>query len=52
MENRYCRKCLLDKVFEEDEYRNMQEYISNIDIWRKNINAQNKNCMHHGTKHR
>ena len=32
MENRYCRKCLLDKVFEEDEYRNMQEYISNIDM--------------------
>lgn len=35
MENRYCRKCLLDKVFEEDEYKNMQEYIDSIDPYIK-----------------
>lgn len=31
MENRYCRKCLLDKIFEDDEYKNMQDYINSID---------------------
>lgn len=31
MENRFCRKCLLDEIFEADEYRNMQDYIENID---------------------
>jgi len=31
MENRFCRKCLLDEVFGKDEYKNMQEYIKNID---------------------
>lgn len=31
MENRFCKKCLLDKVFEDDEYKNMQEYIDSID---------------------
>ena len=31
MEKKFCRKCLLDEVFEKDEYKNMQEYIRNID---------------------
>ncbi|HCW54070.1 DUF6171 family protein [Clostridium sp. SM-530-WT-3G] len=31
MNQRYCRKCLLDKVFEEDEYKNLQDYLSSID---------------------
>jgi hypothetical protein len=31
MEKRFCRRCLLNVVFEEDEYENMQEYIANID---------------------
>lgn len=30
-ENRFCRKCLLDKVFSEQEYRSMQQYIDGID---------------------
>lgn len=30
MNQRYCRKCLLDKVFEEDEYKNLQDYLSSI----------------------
>lgn len=30
MEKRYCRRCLLDKVFEKDEYNNMKEYIGSI----------------------
>lgn len=31
MENRFCKKCLLDKVMGEAEYKHMQNYISNID---------------------
>ncbi|MDO5518319.1 MAG: DUF6171 family protein [Clostridium sp.] len=31
MNQRYCRKCLLDKVFEEDEYNNLKDYLSSID---------------------
>ncbi|AWK51430.1 hypothetical protein DIC82_10475 [Clostridium beijerinckii] len=31
MEKIFCRRCLLDEVFEKDEYRNMQEYIKFID---------------------
>ena len=31
MEKRFCRRCLLDEVFEKDEYKNMQEHIKNID---------------------
>ena len=31
MEKRFCKRCLLDEVFEKDEYRNMQEYIKFID---------------------
>lgn len=45
MENRYCRKCLLDKVFEEDEYRNMQEYISNIDMHIRTDEEEYKNRL-------
>ena len=35
MEKRVCRRCLLDSIFEEDEYRNMQEYINSIDNYIK-----------------
>lgn len=31
MENRICRRCLLDEIFEVNEYKNMQKYIENID---------------------
>lgn len=31
MNQRYCRKCLLDKVFEEDEYKNLKDYLNSID---------------------
>lgn len=31
MKQRFCRKCLLDQVFEEEEYRNLQDYIENLD---------------------
>lgn len=31
MENRFCKKCLLDKVMGEAEYKHMKDYISNID---------------------
>ncbi|MBE6062985.1 MAG: hypothetical protein E7207_05355 [Clostridium butyricum] len=31
MNQRYCRKCLLDKIFEKDEYNNLQDYLSSID---------------------
>jgi DNA repair exonuclease SbcCD ATPase subunit len=27
----FCRRCLLDEIFEADEYKNMQDYISSID---------------------
>ncbi|WP_315067617.1 DUF6171 family protein [uncultured Clostridium sp.] len=35
MENRICRRCLLDEIFEVNEYKNMQEYIRNIDKYIK-----------------
>ena len=35
MENRYCRKCLLDEIFQDDEYKNMQDYINSIDSYIK-----------------
>lgn len=31
MENRFCKKCLLDKVMGEAEYKHMQDYINAID---------------------
>lgn len=31
MEKRFCKKCLLDKVFKEDEYKHMKDYIESID---------------------
>ena len=31
MENRFCKKCLLDKVMGDAEYKHMQDYIKNID---------------------
>lgn len=31
MENRFCKKCLLDKVMSEAEYIHMKEYIGAID---------------------
>jgi hypothetical protein len=34
MNQRFCKKCLLDKLFEEKEYQHLQDYIKNLD---KNI---------------
>ena len=31
MKQRFCRKCLLDQVFEEEEYKNLQDYIESLD---------------------
>ncbi|MDU4326735.1 MULTISPECIES: DUF6171 family protein [unclassified Clostridium] len=31
MSNRFCKKCLLDKVMSEAEYEHMQDYIKSID---------------------
>ena len=31
MKQRFCRKCLLDQIFEEEEYKNLQDYIENLD---------------------
>lgn len=31
MEKRFCKKCLLDKLFEEKEYEHLQDYIKNLD---------------------
>lgn len=30
MENRFCKRCLLDVIFEEAEYKNMKAYIESI----------------------
>ena len=45
MENRICRRCLLDSIFEEDEYRNMQEYIKGIDNYIKTDEIEYKNRL-------
>lgn len=30
-DKRFCRRCLLDKVFSAQEYKSMQDYIDSID---------------------
>lgn len=35
MENRFCKKCLLDKVLKEEEYLHMKRYIEGIDSYIK-----------------
>ena len=45
MENRFCKKCLLDKVMGDAEYKHMQDYIKNIDERHKynwSISSENK----------
>lgn len=39
MEQRFCKKCLLDKLFEEKEYEHLQDYIKNLD---KNIKTDDE----------
>ena len=31
MSQRFCRRCLLDEMFEEKEYMHLQDYIKNLD---------------------
>ena len=31
MSQRFCRRCLLDELFEEKEYKHLQDYIKNLD---------------------
>ena len=31
MENRFCKKCLMNEVMGQAEYKHMQDYISNCD---------------------
>ena len=31
MNQRFCRRCLLDELFEEKEYKHLQEYIEHLD---------------------
>jgi hypothetical protein len=31
MKQRFCKKCLLDELFEEKEYQHLQDYINNLD---------------------
>lgn len=31
MKQRFCKKCLLDKLFEEKEYEHLQDYIRHLD---------------------
>lgn len=31
MKQRFCKKCLLDELFEEKEYQHLQDYIKNLD---------------------
>lgn len=35
MENRFCKKCLMNEVMGQAEYKHMQDYISNIDSFIK-----------------
>lgn len=37
MNQRFCKKCLLDKLFKEKEYQHLQDYIKNLD---RNIKAE------------
>jgi hypothetical protein len=39
MKQRICKRCLLDKLFEEKEYEHMQDYIRNLD---KDIKTEEK----------
>ena len=31
MNQRFCRRCLLDELFEEKEYKHLQDYIEHLD---------------------
>lgn len=42
MENRVCKKCLLNKVFSDGEYKHMKEYIRSIDDYLKSDEAEYK----------
>ena len=41
MENRFCKKCLMNEVMGQAEYKHMQDYISNIDSFIKNTEFTN-----------
>lgn len=39
MNQRFCKKCLLDELFEEKEYKHLQDYIRHLD---KDIKTEDK----------
>ena len=39
MNQRFCRRCLLDELFEEEEYKHLQDYIEHLD---KHIKTQDE----------
>ena len=42
MDQRFCKKCLLDKLFEEKEYQHLQDYIKNLDEYIKTEDKEYK----------
>jgi hypothetical protein len=42
MNERFCKKCLLDKLFEEKEYKHLQDYIKNLDEYIKTEDKEYK----------
>ena len=42
MNQRFCKKCLLDKLFEEKEYKHLQDYIKNLDEYIKTEDKEYK----------
>lgn len=42
MNQRFCKKCLLDKLFEEKEYQHLQDYIKNLDEYIKTEDKEYK----------
>ena len=42
MNQRFCKKCLLDKLFEEKEYQHLQDYIKNLDEYTKTEDKEYK----------
>jgi len=42
MNQRFCKKCLLDKLFEEKEYQHLQDYIKNLDGYIKTEDKEYK----------
>ncbi|BCZ44575.1 hypothetical protein psyc5s11_06420 [Clostridium gelidum] len=42
MNQRFCRRCLLDELFEEKEYKHLQDYIEHLDEYIKTEDEEYK----------